>query len=111
MLVLTRSKGQRIVIGDDVVVTVLSVGRTRCTCEARNDGVRIQLGIDAPRDVRVVRGEIFDTIRGANLAATTGTEAGAEALSEAFGQIPGLGSREHRGPLGRPPVPPEEPHE
>lgn len=71
MLVLTRSKGNRVVIGDDVVVTVLSVGRSRCTCGAQGDGVRVQLGVDAPRELRVLRGEIYDAVRGANLASVT----------------------------------------
>jgi len=47
MLVLTRKIGERVIIGDDVVITVL---------EARNDKVR--LGIDAPADVPVYREEI-----------------------------------------------------
>jgi carbon storage regulator len=48
MLVLTRRVNERIVIGDDVTVTVL---------EVRGDQVR--LGIDAPRDVRVFREEVL----------------------------------------------------
>ncbi len=47
MLVLTRRVNERIMIGDDVVVTVL---------EVRGDQVRI--GIDAPRDVKVFREEV-----------------------------------------------------
>jgi len=48
MLVLTRRVNERIVIGDDVTVTVL---------EVRGDQVR--LGIDAPRDVKVFREEVL----------------------------------------------------
>ena len=47
MLVLTRKLGQRLIINQDVVVTVLSV---------RNGQVRI--GIDAPRSVPIQREEI-----------------------------------------------------
>ena len=47
MLVLTRHANQKIVIGEDITITVL---------EVRGDQVRI--GIDAPRDVRVHREEI-----------------------------------------------------
>ncbi len=47
MLVLTRKKNQKIVIGDNIIVTVLQV-----------KGNSIQLGIEAPRDVRIMRGEL-----------------------------------------------------
>jgi carbon storage regulator len=47
MLVLSRKTSQRITIGDNVVVTVL-----------RTDRGTVKLGIDAPPEVRVVRGEI-----------------------------------------------------
>jgi carbon storage regulator CsrA len=47
MLVLTRKLGQQLVIGDNVVVTVLSV---------RNGQVR--LGIEAPRSVSIRREEL-----------------------------------------------------
>ncbi len=49
MLVLTRRVGERIVIGDDVTVTVL---------EVRGDQVR--LGVDAPREVQVFREEVLE---------------------------------------------------
>jgi carbon storage regulator len=48
MLVLTRKCQQRILIGDDIVVTVL---------EIRGDQIRV--GISAPRDVPVFREEIW----------------------------------------------------
>lgn len=47
MLVLTRKMHQKIEIGGNIVVTVLSV-----------KGNSVRLGIEAPRDVRVVRGEL-----------------------------------------------------
>lgn len=47
MLVLTRKANQKIEIGGNIVVTVLSV-----------KGNSVRLGIEAPRDVRVVRGEL-----------------------------------------------------
>ncbi len=51
MLVLSRKKGESIVIGDDIVLTIV---------EVRGD--KIRLGIDAPRDVPVHRKEIRDAI-------------------------------------------------
>ncbi|MCB0325893.1 MAG: carbon storage regulator, partial [Bdellovibrionales bacterium] len=47
MLVLSRKEGERLVIGDNVIITV-----------TRISGNRITLGIEAPRDVRVMRGEL-----------------------------------------------------
>ena len=47
VLVLSRKVGQRIEIGDDVVVTVTGI-----------KGNRIQLGIDAPKEVSIRRSEL-----------------------------------------------------
>lgn len=47
MLVLTRKLQQRIQIGDQITVTILRV-----------KGNTVRVGIDAPRDVRVIRGEL-----------------------------------------------------
>ncbi|MEQ3695851.1 MAG: carbon storage regulator CsrA [Pseudomonadales bacterium] len=52
MLILTRKIGERLVIGDDVVVSVLG-------CR----GNQVRLGIEAPRDVSVHREEIYDRIQ------------------------------------------------
>jgi carbon storage regulator len=58
VLVLTRRKDQRIMIGDDIVVTVLDV---------KGDTVRI--GVEAPRDVQVHREEVHEALTQANLDA------------------------------------------
>ena len=47
MLVLTRKSNQQIQIGENIVITVLQV-----------KGNSVRLGIEAPREVRVVRGEL-----------------------------------------------------
>ena len=47
MLVLSRKEGEKLVIGDNIVVTV-----------NRINGNRVALGIEAPRDVRIVRAEL-----------------------------------------------------
>ncbi|WP_431219488.1 carbon storage regulator CsrA [Leifsonia xyli] len=59
MLVLTRKAGERVLIGDDIVVTIL---------ESRGDGVRI--GIDAPRGIRIQRDEVVKAVTEANQEAT-----------------------------------------
>jgi carbon storage regulator len=47
MLVLSRKLGERIVIGDNIVLTVVKIDRNQ-----------IRLGIEAPRDVAIYRDEI-----------------------------------------------------
>jgi len=47
MLVLSRKEGERIVIGDNITLIVSKV-----------NGNRVTIGIEAPRDVKVVRGEL-----------------------------------------------------
>ncbi len=58
MLTLTRRLGERIVIGDDVVVEVVQI-----------QGGRVRLGIKAPRSLPVYRGELLEKIEGENLRA------------------------------------------
>lgn len=55
MLALTRKVGERIVIGDNIVVTVISV-----------KGDSIRLAIEAPKEIKIYRGEIFDAIAAEN---------------------------------------------
>ncbi len=52
MLVLSRKQDQKIKIGDDVVITVVEV-----------KGRYVRLGIEAPREVRIVRTELVDPPR------------------------------------------------
>jgi carbon storage regulator len=51
MLVLSRKIGEQIVIGDNITIVVNRVA-----------GNRISLGIDAPADVRIVRGELKEVV-------------------------------------------------
>lgn len=47
MLVLSRKEGEKLVIGDNITVVVSRVA-----------GNRVTLGIEAPADVRIIRGEL-----------------------------------------------------
>lgn len=55
MLVLTRKKGQSIIIGDSIEIIVLDV-----------QGDQIKLGVNAPRDVPIHRKEVFLEIQDEN---------------------------------------------
>ncbi len=58
MLVLTRKSGEGIVIGDNITVKII---------ELKGGGVRI--GIDAPKDKKIYRQEVYDRIIEENKAA------------------------------------------
>lgn len=47
MLVLSRKENQEIVIGEDVVIRVTKI-----------NGNRVSIAIEAPRDIKILRGEI-----------------------------------------------------
>lgn len=55
MLTLTRRRGERFTIGSDIEVTVLSVS-----------GNRVRIGIKAPRDQTIYRGELVDKMEEEN---------------------------------------------
>lgn len=50
MLVVTRKTDEGVVIADNIVIKVLDVGKDR-----------VKIGIEAPKDVRIVREELFNT--------------------------------------------------
>jgi carbon storage regulator len=60
MLVLSRKKGENIVINENIVITVV---------EVRGDKVR--LGVVAPKDVIVHREEVFEAIQKAEAVVQT----------------------------------------
>jgi carbon storage regulator len=62
MLILSRRPGESLTIGDDVVVTVVGIS-----------GNQIRLGITAPREVRVLREEIYKAMREENQTAPAKT--------------------------------------
>jgi carbon storage regulator len=60
MLILSRKTNEKIMIGDDISVTII---------EIRGDQVRV--GVDAPKHIKVYRQEVFDLVKAENQAAAT----------------------------------------
>jgi carbon storage regulator CsrA len=58
MLVLARKTDESIVIGDNIIIKVVAV----------ENGV-VKLGIDAPREVSIIRSELIEEVRESNKAA------------------------------------------
>ena len=59
MLVITRKPSESFDIGDNIRVNILDV-----------NGDKVKIGIDAPKDVKIFRSEVYETIR-SNILATT----------------------------------------
>lgn len=59
MLILTRKLGERITIGDDIIITLLEI-----------KGSQVKLGIKAPKSVSIHRQEIYERIREENLTSS-----------------------------------------
>ncbi len=55
MLVLTRKPRQQIMIGDHIVINVVEV-----------QGENVRIAIEAPRDIKIYRGEIYRAIQEEN---------------------------------------------
>lgn len=94
MLVLTRKPGERILIGDNIVVTIL---------DSRGDGVRI--GIDAPRGITIQREEVLRAVTDANLAAAGAQPEGADLIKAALGLLPAAPATAAAAPATAPAVP------
>ena len=58
MLIITRRPGEKIMLGDDIVVHVMEIV-----------GNSVRVGIQAPRSLPVYREEIWDAVRAENRAA------------------------------------------
>ncbi|MBQ4496376.1 MAG: carbon storage regulator CsrA [Spirochaetaceae bacterium] len=70
MLILTRKTNEKIRIGNDITITII---------EVRGDQVKV--GVEAPKDVKVFRQEVFNAIQNENRAAVV-SAANLDALSQ-----------------------------
>lgn len=84
MLILTRKSGEKITVGDNVVVSVLEI-----------KGSQVKLGIEAPKGIAVHRGEIYERIQRENLLAASIDEDDFVAAAQLYN--PG---REHESSIG-----------
>ena len=75
MLVLTRKAGESIVIGSQFRITVLEM-----------QGRQIRLGIEAPSEIPVHRGEVYERIKEENEQAAMAGADELKALSKAWNQ-------------------------
>ncbi len=60
MLILSRKKGESLIIGDSVKIKVLAV-----------HGNTVKIGITAPKDFKIYREEIYNVIANENIESTT----------------------------------------
>jgi len=81
MLILTRRPGERVVIGDEILVTVMGVS-----------GHTVRLGISAPQGVAIYREEIWLAVKEENRAAAAAADV--DALPTAPPQAPAPGAVE-----------------
>ena len=73
MLVLTRKKGQSLMVGNDIEISIIDV-----------QGDQVRIGIEAPRSVTIHRKEIYEEIRKENLSAVVGKDTDINALNQKF---------------------------
>lgn len=73
MLVLTRKKGQALMIGHDIELSIIDI-----------QGDQVRIGITAPKNVPVHRKEIYEEIRKENLSAIAGKNTDIQVLNEKF---------------------------
>lgn len=102
MLVISRRKGQRVSIGEEIELVITEVHRSS-----------VKLGIRAPRGLTVLRGEIRDSIEEANRVAAASSVEDTQALGPTEPTVsleisaipvtvlrrPGLGRRKDEKPL------------
>jgi len=70
MLILSRKIDEKIKIGEDITITLIDV-----------HGDQVKIGVEAPKNVKVFRQEVFDAIQDENKAAVVNTTEDSKAIS------------------------------
>lgn len=60
MLIITRRPGEKVIVGDDVVIEVIEVS-----------GSSVRIGINAPKSIPVYREEIYSAVKAENVEAAS----------------------------------------
>ncbi|MDR1399095.1 MAG: carbon storage regulator CsrA [Treponema sp.] len=60
MLILSRKINEKIMIGEDISISIIEI-----------QGDHIRIGVDAPKNIKIFRQEVFDAIKMENKAAAT----------------------------------------
>ncbi|MDE7140161.1 MAG: carbon storage regulator CsrA [Treponemataceae bacterium] len=74
MLILSRKVDEKIKIGSDITLTIIEI-----------HGDQVKIGVEAPKNVKVFRQEVYDSIQAQNREAAAGSSS-LEALSKLLGQ-------------------------
>ena len=72
MLILTRKTNEKIKIGNESTLSIIEI-----------KGEQVKIGVEAPKEVKVFRQEVFNAIQNENRAAATSQES-ISALSDLF---------------------------
>ena len=72
MLILTRKINEKIKIGNEITLSIIEI-----------KGEQVKIGVEAPKEVKVFRQEVFNAIQNENRAAATSQES-IGALSDLF---------------------------
>ena len=86
MLILSRKIDEKIKIGNDITITLIDV-----------HGDQVKIGVEAPKDVKVFRQEVFDAIQNENKAAVVGEESGSEKAINAMSALSKLLKKQFPG--------------
>lgn len=55
MLIITRKKGESLMIGDDIEITISKI-----------DDSSVKIGINAPKDISILRKELYEEVKAEN---------------------------------------------
>lgn len=71
MLVLSRKKGESIIIGDNIEISIIDI-----------QGDNIRIGINAPKEISIMRKELYEEIKAENIKATASVDHLQEKLAQ-----------------------------